>query len=265
MTALAAIGNLSRDVVAGGPPRPGGPVFYAARALADLGADARIGAACAQAHRDELLPSLQAFGLPVEWFESARTTEYSFHYEGERRIMSQDALADPWSAERAVGAVADAGWIHVGALARSDFPPDTLAALAASGRHLLVDAQGLVRTAALGLLQTDGEVGDVLRHVEILKLDDEEARTLAGSAEPEALQRLGVPEVILTLGSRGSVVITPRAVERVPPRVVVGPVDPTGAGDTFSAAYLHARAVGQPPGQAANAASVAVAAFLSGL
>ena len=34
MTAIAVIGHLTRDVVAGGEPRPGGGVFYAARALA---------------------------------------------------------------------------------------------------------------------------------------------------------------------------------------------------------------------------------------
>jgi len=264
MTAIAAIGNLSRDVVAGSAPRPGGAVFYAGRALAAMGADARVAAACAQEHRDELLPPLEAFGLPVTWYRSAKTTSYTFHYEGERRIMRQEAVADPWSPEQAVAAVGDARWIHVGALARSDFPVETLAALAAGGRRLLVDAQGLVRTDALGPLQADGEIGDALRHVAILKLDDEEAHTLAGTAEPAALQQLGVPEVILTLGSRGSFAITAETAEQVPPRVVVGPVDPTGAGDTFSAAYLSARARGVPPTEAANVATVAVAAFLSG-
>ena len=263
MSSIAAIGSLSRDVVAGGAPRPGGAVFYAARALAAIGAHARIAAACAREHRDELLPPLEAFGLPVEWHESAETTAYSFHYEGERRIMRQEAVADPWSPEQAVAAIGDATWIHVGALVRSDFPVETLAALSGGGRQLLVDAQGLVRTAALGPLQTDGEVGDALRYVAILKLNDEEAHTLAGTAEPAALQGLGVPEVILTLGSQGSFVITLAAVEHVPPRVVVGPVDPTGAGDTFSATYLTSRARGLPPAEAAGEATVAVAAFLS--
>ena len=46
-------------------------------------------------------------------------------------------------------------------------------------------------------------------HVEVLKLNDEEAETLVGSADPHALHALGVPEVILTLGSQGAWVITP--------------------------------------------------------
>jgi sugar/nucleoside kinase (ribokinase family) len=264
VTRIATIGHLSRDVVAGQSVRVGGAVFYAARALARIGADARVAASCAVADRPDLLSPLEALGLPVTWHESATTTAYSFHYEGDRRVMLQDAVGDPWSPERALDAVDDANWVHVGALVRTDFPAETLAALAAGGRRLLVDAQGLVRTGTLGPLRMDSEVGDVLRHVTILKLDDEEADTLLGTAEPEALRALGIAEVLLTLGSQGSCVITARQIERVPPREVVGAVDPTGAGDTFSAAYLAARARGSDPVTAADIATRTVAAFLSG-
>ena len=94
MTAIAAIGHLTRDVVAGGEPRPGGGVFYAARALARLGADALVAAACAAADREALLPSLEGCGLPVTWYESRTTAAYSFRYEGERRIMWQEAVGE---------------------------------------------------------------------------------------------------------------------------------------------------------------------------
>ena len=263
MSRIAVIGNLARDVVAGEPPRPGGAVFYSARALARLGADARVAASCARSDWDALRSRVESFPLPVAWYESPTTTAYSFHYEGDRRIMRQEAVGEPWSSAQAVEAVGDAGWVHVGALVRTDFPPETLAALAADGRRLLVDAQGPLRRPDLGPLQTDGEIGDILRHVHILKLNDEEAETLVGSAEPEALRVLEVPEVLLTLGSQGSCVITPEAMERIPARPVVGPVDPTGAGDTYSAGYLTARAEGADPFEAADRATVVVAAFLS--
>lgn len=264
MTAIASIGHLARDVVAGRAPRPGGAVFYAARALASIGADASIAASCSAADRSQLVPPLEAFGLAVTWHESQTTASYSFHYEGEQRIMRQDAVGDPWQVSHVLAAAGAAEWIHVGALTRSDFPPETLEALARGGRKLLADAQGFVRTPDLGPLRTDRDIGDVLRHVTILKLNDEEARALAGSAEPRALQELGVPEVILTLGSHGSVAITADEIAEIPARVVVGPVDPTGAGDTFSAAYLDARASGRAPAEAADRATVVVAAFLSG-
>jgi sugar/nucleoside kinase (ribokinase family) len=260
---IAVVGHLTRDVVAGAAPRPGGGVYYATRALAQLGADAHVAASCAAADRELLLAPLEAFGLPVHWYESSTTTAYSFRYEGDRRIMRQDSVGDPWTPERALEAVGDAGWVNVCALARSDFPPETLEALAEGGRRLLVDAQGLVRTPALGPLRTDAEIGDVLRRVSILKLNDEEAETLAGSADPSRLTSLGVPEVILTLGPRGSWVVAGRVVEHVEAPPVEAPLDPTGAGDTFAMAYLLRRIEGAEPREAALAASAAAAELIA--
>lgn len=263
MTLIAALGHLTRDVVAGGEPRPGGGVFWGTRALAHLGADAVVSAACSAEDRTALMPPLDAFGLPVTWVESSVTTAYSFHYEGDRRIMWQDAVGDPWSADHAVAAVGDAEWVNVCALTRTDFPPETLAALADGSRMLLVDLQGLVRTATVGPLHTDPHIGDVLHHVEVLKLNDEEAETLVGSAEPHALQALGVPEVILTLGSFGAWVITPESAEHVPAVPVEAPVDPTGAGDTYSVTYVVQRLAGAEPVEAARVAAATVSAYLA--
>jgi sugar/nucleoside kinase (ribokinase family) len=263
VTTIASIGNLARDVVAGTDPRPGGGVFFAARALARLGADARVAAACSAADKAALLPPLEAFGLPVTWFENEETTAYSFHYEGDQRIMDQDAVGDAWSPARSLEAAGDAAWVNVCALVRTEFPPETLAALAGDGRRLLVDAQGLVRRPDLGPLKTDAEIGLALEHVAILKLNDEEAETLVGSAEPERLRELRVPEVLLTLGSQGAYVVTDRLVEHVPAQAVGGPVDPTGAGDTFSVAYLKRRTEGAEPVEAARSAAATVAAFLA--
>jgi sugar/nucleoside kinase (ribokinase family) len=263
MTAIAAMGNISRDVVEGGDPRPGGGVFYAARALAHLGADAHVEASCSAADRPLLVPPLEAFGLPVGWHPSTTTTAYSFHYEGDHRIMRQDAVGDSWPPERAVEAAGDATWINVCALTRTDFPPDTLAALDPGDRQLLVDLQGLVRRPTIGPLETDADIGEVLRYVEILKLNDEEAVTLVGSPEPDRLRALGVPEVLLTLGSRGAWVVTPHVIEHVPAVPMESDVDPTGAGDTYSAAYLVQRAAAAEPVEAARIATAAVAEFLA--
>ena len=259
---IAVLGHLSRDVVEGGPPRPGGGVFYATRALSRLGADAHAHASCSPADRVALMGPLEAFGLPVTWHESSVTAAFSFHYEGDRRIMWLDAIGDPWTPAEAVAAAAGADWVDVCALTRTDFPPETLAALA-SGRRLLVDLQGLVRTATAWPLHTDADIGDVLQHVEILKLNDEEARTLVGSAEPDRLRGLGVPDVLLTLGSQGAWIVTPDLVEHVPAVPVDGDVDPTGAGDTYSVAYLVRRAAGAEPVEAARGAAETVADFLA--
>lgn len=263
MSSIAAIGHLTRDVVAGGEPRPGGGVFYAARALAWLGIGGHVAAACAVEDRSALVRPLEAFGLPVRWYPSSVTTAYSFHYEGDRRIMSQNAVGDPWTAGRAVEAAGEASWVDVCALVRTDFPDETLEALADTGRRLLIDAQGLVRTPALGPLQTDAEIGGVLRHVTVLKLNDTEAETLVGSTDPRSLRALGVPEVVLTLGSRGSWVITPELAEHVAAPELDIHVDPTGAGDTYSIAYLVQRIAGAEPVEAARSAADTVGAILA--
>lgn len=262
MSRIAAIGNLSVDVVANQPPRPGGTAFFSAHALAQLGASARIAVSCAPRDRP-LFRSLETLALPLRWHESPHTTAFRFRYSRTgNRIMRLEAVGGPWAARDAVDAVGDADWVHVGALLRTDFRRATLQALAAD-RKLLVDGQGLVRTTRLGPLRRDGQIGDVLQFLTILKLDAEEATLLVGDADPESLTALNVPEVLLTLGSRGAAVITRSRIDGVPAANVDDVRDPTGAGDTFSAGYLAARADGAEPVEAARRATQVVGEFLS--
>jgi sugar/nucleoside kinase (ribokinase family) len=264
VTALAAIGNLSLDRIAGAMPRAGGAVFYSARTLARLGADARVAVSCGADDLATLEPALEDIPLPVAWYPSETTNEYRIRYSSTgRRIMRLDSLGKAWSPTEAVDAAADATWIHVGALLRTDFPRETLAALAGGGRKLLIDGQGLVRTPRLGPLRSNRDIGDVLRYATFVKLDESEAELLAGSAVTDSARSLGVPEVIVTLGRRGSFVVTRRGVvAAVEAEHVGGAVDPTGAGDTYSAAYLLARSRGAEPQEAAQSASETVAELL---
>jgi sugar/nucleoside kinase (ribokinase family) len=258
---LAVVGNLSRDLVDGGPPRAGGAPFHAARALRVLGRPAFVGAKCADVDRDSLLTPLVRLGLPVLWRGGSSTATFAFHYEGDRRVMEVRALGDPWTATDLHG-LERADWVHVGALARSDFPAGTLAELARE-RHLSFDGQGLVRPERTGPLELDGDYDpEVLRHVSILKLSGEEAQTLVGEPDEDALRTLGVPEVVVTLGSNGSLVLAGGTLERVPAHPVGGEVDPTGAGDAFSAAYLVSRSTGHAPAAAARRATALVAGLL---
>ena len=97
----------------------------------------------------------------------------------------------------------------VGALTRADFPLETLAALTARGHRLVVDAQGLVRHGRVGPLVSDGtSTGAVLGHITALKLNDEEAVQLCGGTDEDALRSLGIPEIVLTLGSEGALIIS---------------------------------------------------------
>ena len=261
MASLAVVGNLSRDHVDGGPPRIGGAPFHAARALRALGSRAVVVAKCAQSDRLELLPPLIRLGVPVLWRAGSSTAGFSFRYEGDRRVMSVDALGDPW-APADVRGLGRAPWVHVGALAHSDFPAETLEQLARD-RRLLLDGQGLVRPPRTGPLELDPAYDPaVLQHVSVLKLAEEEARVLVGEPDEESLRSLGVPEVIVTLGSRGSLVLANGRLERVAAEPLAGDIDPTGAGDAFAVAYLVSRQSGHAPVAAARQATALVSGLL---
>lgn len=262
MPRLAVVGNLSRDLVDGGPPRAGGPPFWAARALRALGAPSLVLAKCGAEDRALLLRPLVALGIPVLWLGGDATAAFSIRYEGDRREMTVVGIGDPWSPSD-LARLGQVRWVHVGALAQSDFPAETLSALA-QGRHVLFDGQGLVRPPKTGPLELHGDYDpEVLRHVDVLKLAEEEAQALVGEPDEAALRALGVPEVIVTLGSRGSLVYADGRLERVAASPVGGPVDPTGAGDAFAVAYLAARAGGHAPVPSARRAGALVTGLLA--
>lgn len=248
---IAVAGNLSLDRVAGSPPRIGGGPFHAARALRQIRAHAQIVARCGDGDRAALLPRLASLGLPVTLLPGETTSQFSFSYDGDVRFMHVDALGDAWKPGDASALDRAVRWVHVAPLARSDFPADTLAALA-RGRRLLLDGQGLVRRPAIGPLELDAEFDhDLLAHVQVLKLSEEEA---------EVTGDLDVPELLITFGSRGSLVRV-RGVETHVPAWRL-PRDPTGAGDAFAAAYVAARAGGDAPVAAARRATAVVASLL---
>ena len=255
---VAVIGNLTRDVVDGGPPRVGGAPFHAARALRLLGGRAVIVARCSAADRPTLLPPLVALGIPVTWIQAQSTTCFTLRYEGEHRTLEIDALGEPWT-QSDVGAVKRAAWVQIGGLSRADFPPEVLATLARD-RRLALDAQGLVRAGKTGPVELDGDFDpSLLRHLTVLKVAGDEAEALGGE---ERLLGLGVPEVLLTQGSQGAELLADGRRERIPVRRVEGDVDPTGAGDGFLAAYVWARAFGHRPISAARHAAATAARML---
>jgi sugar/nucleoside kinase (ribokinase family) len=261
---LAVIGSLSRDVVAGGEPRIGGGSWHAARALRALQLGATIFAKCGEPERRDYQRRLTAIGLPTMLATGGQTTGFSMSYD-ERgiRTMTVEAIGEPWrTREASPDLLRTVEWLHVAPLLRSDFDAATLNRLA-NGRRILFDGQGLVRVPAVGPLELDGDFDrDLLRHISILKLAEEEARAIIGDAELESLISLGVPEIVVTFGLDGSLVLARGTATRVPAHTVHA--DPTGAGDAFAVAYLAGRADGHAPVSAARRATALVAALLAG-
>jgi sugar/nucleoside kinase (ribokinase family) len=248
---IALLGNLSRDLRPGQAPQAGGGPTHGARALARLGVPARVYARCAEVDREALFDPL---AFDAQYVSGRVTACFEFSYEGERREMNVVAAGDIWRPGDVPALPTDVTWVHVAPLLRSDFPAETLAALA-TGRLVLLDGQGLVRPAKVGPLVLDADYDpDVLRNVVALKLAEEEAELLG---DPSAL---GVPEVLVTHGSRGATVYADGRVERIWADAI--DTDPTGSGDAFSIAYVAGRAGGLSPVDAAQRAADLVAVLL---
>ena len=257
MRGIAVIGNLARDTIDGGPPRVGGAPYHAARALRLLGGSSRIVARCAEADRRSLVGPLAALGVPFDWLPAPSTTGFELRYTGEEREMTIADTGSPWTLAdaRAVGRV---DWVQAGALTRADFPADVLAVLARD-RRVALDGQALVRPARTGAVVLDADFDPaVLRHVTALKLNEEEVEALGGE---ERVVELGVPELLLTHGSTGGVVIARGVREHIPVRPI-RTSNPTGAGDAFLAGYVWARAAGHRPASAARHAATTAARVL---
>jgi sugar/nucleoside kinase (ribokinase family) len=262
MHRLGVVGLVSLDRVDGGLPRLGGAPFYAARALRLLGHPALMATKVA----DEDRHRLNALGLPVVARQAERTIAFRIENREDGRVMALDELGATWTPEDAHGwlgaTLAGADWVHAGALTRADFPAETLAVLR-RGRRLSLDGQALVRPARKGELVPDAEFDpDVLRHVDVLKLSEEEADVLSLAPNDRSLSTLGVPEIVVTLGRRGSIVYADGLAEHVPARPVDA-ADPTGAGDAFMAAYASFRLRRHGPPSAARLGTQAAHALLT--
>ena len=263
---LAVVGHTTRDLVDALPPRPGGAPLYAARALRALGEPGLIVTRCA-AQDEALLGPLRATGVRVAWRPETASPTFRLRYQDNVRDVTIEALGEPWLPEDADGwlgeALAGADWVHAAALWRGDFPAETLARLA-RGRRLSLDGHGLVRPGVLGPVVHDSAFDPaLLESASVLHLSEDEARALGLELEESALGALGVPEIVVTLGERGSVVYADGTLEEVPATPVAG-ADPTGAGDAFMAGYLARRRVADPPAAAARRATALVAALLAG-
>jgi sugar/nucleoside kinase (ribokinase family) len=261
MRRLGVVGLVTLDRVDGGLPRLGGAPVYAARTLRLLGRPAVVATKIA----DEDRPRLAGLGLPVVAHSAGATIGFSIENDGDGRRMAIDPLGEPFEVEDARGwlgkALADADWVHAGALTRADFPAATLALLA-RGRVVSLDGQGLVRRAQPGELVLDADYDpDVLRHVGLLKLARDELDALGLELTDSSLASLGVREVVVTLGSTGAVVYSDGLAEHVPTIPLEG-IDPTGAGDSWTTAYLCYRRQRHAPVSAARLANGAVAALL---
>ena len=86
---------------------------------------------------------------------------------------------------------------------------------------------------------------EALKYIDILKVNEHEAEVLTGFKDfkQAALQlaEWGVKEVLLTLGSLGSIIYAEGTFYKIPAYPAKNVVDATGCGDTYSMGYLYMR------------------------
>ncbi len=253
------LGAITRDVEPGGASSAGGVVHYAGLTFAALGARTRVVTRSHPEDAHELLAALCAARVETRALPSRETTTYANDYTGTEDRHELLATSDPIGPSDLPPAWRTADAIHLGPLHRRDLLPETLSVL--RGR-VGIDLQGLARerSPAGTRLAPNAELKDYLAHVSVAKAAEEEiAVLLEGLTLREFQREHAIPELLVTRGARGALLVTQNGVDEIP--AVPAPRRfPTGAGDVFLAAYLFARAAGRGPLAAARVAARASAA-----
>lgn len=185
-------------------------------------------------------------GLNVEIIPSKKTVyfENSYGINQNNRTQRVLAKADPFTVEKIQHI--EAKIFHLGSLLSDDFSLDVIKYLSKKG-ILSVDAQGYLREVrGENVYPIDWcEKKEALKYVHILKVNGHEAKVLTGLDDYQAAARQlaewGVKEVLLTLGSEGSIIYAENSFYYIPAYPPKEVVDATGCGDTYMLGYLYMR------------------------
>jgi len=248
-TDICCIGHITLDKIV--TPRltvhsPGGTAFYFAHAMGSLHAGNFMLVTSLAESEMKAVDDIRSRGISVKVIPSRASVYFENRYGEDQNNRTQRVLAkaDPFTAEGLDDI--EARYFHLGSLLADDFPLDMIKSLSARG-IVSVDAQGYLREVrGVNVFPVDWpDKLEALKYIDILKVNEHEAAVLTGASDPrrgaEILAGWGVKEVVLTLGSMGSVILAGGHAYDIPaftPREVV---DATGCGDTYMAGYLYMR------------------------
>lgn len=253
MSKICCIGHITKDKIV--TPQntvymSGGVVFYFAHAINHLPKDVELLVVTKLADADKkAAEEMQKAGINVNVFPSCDTVFFENCYGDNPDERTQQVLAksDAFAIEELNGISADV--YHLGTLLADDFSLDFVKELSKKGK-VSVDAQGFLREVRdRQVFAVDWEEkAEYLKYVDIIKVNEKEMEVLTGTADPhEAARQLasyGPSEVLVTLGSQGSLLLVDGEFIDVPPVPAREVVDATGCGDTFMAGYLYQRVQG---------------------
>ena len=256
-TDVCCIGHITKDLIITPENRfstNGGTAYYFAHAMRHLPREVGFNLVTSMAEKDRYaVDELRALDVDVTFFPSRQTVffENSYGSDYNKRTQRVLAKADPFTPEQADEI--KARFIHLGTLLSDDFSVDFIRKVSQKG-ILSVDVQGFLREVRGDRVYpvdwSDKE--EVLPYVDILKLNEQEMVTVTGLKNPrEVALRIaswGVKEVLLTLGSYGSLIYAGRRFYEIPAFSPSRLVDATGCGDTYATGYLYCRAMGMDYG-----------------
>ena len=249
---VCVIGHVTRDLIAiegsARQEQPGGAATYTGIALASLGLRTAVITKVAREDERLLLGGLEDRGVAVFRSPSKRTMAFENIYPGESldlRSQKVSAIASPFGG-RDLGTVR-AALFHLGTSTSGDISVRFLREVSERGGRVSLDVQGMLRKIERGAVRLadwrEKEMG--LSYVDILKADEDEARILSGEDEvaraARRLARFGPTEVIVTMGSRGSIVFCDDRLYQIPAYPPREAVDATGCGDSYVAGYIYRR------------------------
>ncbi len=250
MNDICCIGHITLDKII--TPKqtvymPGGTSYYFSHGIYHLKDHAHYKLVTSLASSEyQSVNELRAKGINVEVIPSRYTVYFENKYGENQNNRTQRVLAkaDPFTVEKLKHL--EARFFHLGSLLSDDFPLEVIKFMSSKG-ILSVDAQGYLREVrGEKVYPVDWEEKrEALKYIDILKVNEHEAAVLTGSSDyDEAVHLLhewGVKEVLLTLGSEGSLIYAENKLYRIPAYPPQEVVDATGCGDTYMLGYLYMR------------------------
>ena len=264
MKDICCIGHITKDKIVT-PSRTvymaGGTSFYFAYAINQLPKDVSFSLITAMDPTEtEPVVKMREAGIDVTLNPSRNTVFFENIYEEDQNKRKQRVLAkaDPFTIRQLEHV--EAKVYHLGSLLSDDFSPEVVAYLAGKGK-VSIDVQGYlreVRDEKVYAIDWKDKL-DVLKNTYYLKVNETEMETITGKKDPREaallLHSWGVTEVIITLGSEGSLIYVAQTFYEVPAYKPHEVVDATGCGDTYSAGYLYRRLQGASPLEAGKFAA----------
>lgn len=264
MIDICCIGHITKDKIVT-PNRTvymaGGTSFYFAYAINQLPKDVSFSLVTAMDPTEtEPVEKMRQAGIDVTLNASRNTVFFENIYGENQNERKQRVLAkaDPFTIQQLEHI--DAKVYHLGSLLSDDFSPEVVKYLSKKG-HVSIDVQGYLREVKDEKVYAIDwkEKKEVLKHTYYLKVNETEMETITGVKDAHEAAKLihswGVTEVIITLGSEGSLIYVDDTFYEVPAYAPHEVVDATGCGDTYSAGYLYKRLQGATPSDAGKFAA----------